>query len=73
MPTAQNMGGSPENPFKYDDICQIVGHLYLDSFHKSQTMELHATSMIEQLRTQNSTLIKEVKELEEELEKRDGV
>ena len=68
-----NQGASPDNSLKYDDVCKVVGHLYLDSIHKTQTMELHAKTMLEQLRTQNATLIKEVQDLEAELEKRDGV
>ena len=73
MSAEQNMGAPLENSLKYDIICQVVGHLYLDSFHKSQNMELHAASMMEQLRIQNSTLIKEVAELEAQLKKHDGI
>ena len=73
MSMQANMGESPEQSFQYDDVCRIVGHLYLDSFHKVQAVELQAQNMLEQLRIQNTTLIKEAEELEAELEKHDGI
>ena len=62
-----------ENAIQYDNICKIVGNLYLDSCHKLQNMETHADSMVERIRAQNSTLIKEAQELRAELEKHNGV
>ena len=72
MSMQANMGESPENSIQYEDICKIVGRLYLDSFHRVQTVEVQATNMIEQLRTQNANLIKGAQELEDELEERNG-
>ena len=72
MSMQENMGESPEDSIQYEDICKIVGRLYLDSFHRVQTVEVQATNMIEQLRTQNANLIKEAQELEDELEERNG-
>ncbi len=73
MSMQANLGESPENSIQYEDICKIVGRLYLDSFHRVQTVEAQASNMIEQLRVQNADLIKEAQELESELEKRDGI
>ena len=55
-----------ETPIKYDDICQVVGHLYLDSFHQRHTMETHFKAMLSQLQAQNATLMQEVKMLEQD-------
>ena len=73
MSTKANPSEPLENSVQYEDICKIVGTLYLDSFRRVQTVEAQASTMIEHLRAQNSTLIKEMEELEADIEKRNGI
>ena len=72
MSMQANPDESSENSIQYEDICKIVGRLYLDSFHRVQTMENQAANTIEQLRIQNANLIKEAQELGNELEQLNG-
>ena len=72
MSREENMDNSSTS-FKYDDICKIVGNLYLDSLHRIQTMETHNNSVIEHFRAQNSDLMQEVKDLQSELAKHNGI
>ena len=69
----QNTDTPSSSSIKYDDICQIVGHLYLDSFQRTKATETQGNTIMEHLRNQNDALVKEVRELELQLEKRDGV
>lgn len=70
--TAQIVGGEQpqENQgLQYEDICKIVGNLYLDSFHVKQGVESQFKTVVESLKTQITTLINDNAELEKELVK----
>lgn len=57
-----------ETPIKWDDVCKIVGSLYLDSYHRVSTLESHFRSILEQLEQQNTELSRENGILKQELD-----
>ena len=58
-----------ESPIKYDDICRLVGHLYIDSYVRANSMEENFKSIVrqyteqyEQLSNENAMLKKSLAE-----------
>ena len=63
-----------EHPITYDEICRIIGSLYLDGIRKSKGIEGQAKNLLNQLngqmellREENSKLKKQISELDKEL------
>ena len=48
-----------EQPITYEDICRIVGTLYLDGIRKSKGIEEQAKSLLNQLNGQMESLREE--------------
>ena len=57
-----------ELPLKYDDICNIVGHLYLDSYHRISVLEDQFKSIIKTYVEQNQQLQQDNEILKKQLE-----
>lgn len=36
-----------ETPLKYDELCRVVGALYLDAHHRESTMKEHFLSIVQ--------------------------
>jgi len=60
-----------ENPINYDQICTIVGTLYLDSIRNNRMLEAKAKSLLNQLNEQLDALRQENQELRKLLEEND--
>ena len=67
-----------ETPWKWDEVCRLVGSLYLESHHRYSSLETHAKSITRQLDEQRRVLVKEneamqkdIDRLESELQARD--
>ena len=56
-----------EQPITYEDICRIVGSLYLDGIRKSKGVEEQAKSLLGQLNGQLESLREENTKLRNEL------
>lgn len=68
----------PQTPWKWEEVCKLVGSLYLESHHRHSTLETHAKSITRQLDEQRRVLVREneamqkaMSELESELNHRD--
>jgi len=57
-----------EHPITYDQICSIVGALYLDGIRKSKGVEEQAKSLLNQLNDQLQSLREENTKLKTKLE-----
>ena len=57
-----------ENPISYEQICTIVGTLYLDSIRNNKSLELKAKSLLNQLNDELEDLRGENRELKKQLE-----
>ncbi len=58
-----------ETPIKWDEICKIVGNLYLESYRRVSTMESHFQSIVSQYIDRNNSLQQENDILKKTLEK----
>ena len=56
-----------EHPITYDQICSIVGALYLDGIRKSKGIEEQAKSLLNQLNEQLESLREENTKLRKQL------
>jgi len=52
----------------YDEICTLVGRLYLEMSQKTQDLNKHYRSVVSKLSQQSSDLIEENKSLRDEIE-----
>ncbi len=57
-----------EKPINYDEICRIVGSLYLDSYHRVSAIEEHAKSIIQEYANRIEDLTLENGQLRKSLE-----
>jgi len=57
-----------EKPIKWDDICRIVGNLYLDSYQRVSAIEDHARGIMAQYADRINDLTQENGQLKKALE-----
>jgi hypothetical protein len=47
-----------QSSFQYDEICRIIGHLYLESIQSRKSVESHYKLVVEQLQGELASLRK---------------
>lgn len=62
-----------ERPITYDEICRIIGSLYLDSHRRISILEEQLNSIKKDADERIKLLIQENANLKKELDKRNGV
>lgn len=59
---------SAETPLKYDEICRLIGNLYLESYIRVSGLESHFKSLMQQYHETNMQLSQETLMLKQALE-----